>query len=497
MKSNWTFLLGSLIIVIWKLSIDVVNAFVLQQQQQSRNGLAVFPHERSVAFPTSRNKGRPWLVRDMSSTDRSSSTGDDSFDEDELSKLIGKRNQIKRMRKPAESATSDVDDDTSLAIPLDNINLDELPAFSTQRPVRQRKRDSDDGEDEENGSKDSRGSADKRKDTTSDLPYLDYLAEYADENEFHIPNRMGFSTRAWGDASLGFTTVPAGKKLSKTDLRLGKFVAGDVQVAFNQLMQGGVVLGETSEAYGVSSRSSQLSAEHILAQCLQENPNTTPLVSTTMANNRILANLLRERRWPYSKKAVTKALTQSCQRLELASVELYQVSSLFWGSASILADGLAQVVEQGLCNHVGIQHANRRGMQAIRRHLDEVHGIQLISNAFRFSLTNRRNEKLIEVCKDMGVIPLIQLPLDVGDLASGRYTATNPSGGQAVTSQRRFKFAMLEKLQPLHSVQETVAERVRTRVIRETRDAKERTRGRYGPPVRTIKRANERTEEGM
>jgi Aldo/keto reductase family len=82
----------------------------------------------------------------------------------------------------------------------------------------------------------------------------------------------------------------------------------------------------------------------------------------------------------------------------------------------------------------------------------------------------------------MGVVPLITDPLD-GGLASGVYTATNPSGGMAAgANKNKFTFPQLEKLQPLHSVQETIAERVRTRVIRNMRDTQERFKSKYGPP---------------
>jgi hypothetical protein len=80
------------------------------------------------------------------------------------------------------------------------------------------------------------------------------------------------------------------------------------------------------------------------------------------------------------------------------------------------------------------------------------------------------------------VIPLIRNPVGSG-LASGQYTATNPSGGLASTGSAKFPFALLEKLQPLHSVLESVAERVKTRLLREVRDVQERYRGRKGPPV--------------
>jgi len=102
---------------------------------------------------------------------------------------------------------------------------------------------------------------------------------------------------------------------------------------------------------------------------------------------------------------------------------------------------------------------------------------------FDFSLTNRGAWKSgrIDACKDLGVIPLVTNPLD-GGLATGKYTASNPSGGEAAGKQK-YSFDLLEKLQELHSVQETVAERAKTRVKREIQDLKDRYRSRYGPPV--------------
>jgi aryl-alcohol dehydrogenase-like predicted oxidoreductase len=108
--------------------------------------------------------------------------------------------------------------------------------------------------------------------------------------------------------------------------------------------------------------------------------------------------------------------------------------------------------------------------------------LTLTTNAFEFSLTDRKNEKWINACKTLGVIPLIRNPLGSG-LASGQYTASNPSGGLASSGAAKFSFARLEKLQPLHSVLESVSERVKTRLTREVKDVQERNRGRKGPPV--------------
>ena len=95
----------------------------------------------------------------------------------------------------------------------DDIEWDTLPEFKTARPVRSKKTSSD--------------SKKKKNQEEEKNAGLDFLVDYADENEFHIPNRIGVSTVAWGDASRNF--VPKGK-LTKKMRREGKFVPGDLQV---------------------------------------------------------------------------------------------------------------------------------------------------------------------------------------------------------------------------------------------------------------------------
>lgn len=135
----------------------------------------------------------------------------DPNDEDELSRLIGKRNEIKR-RKKAEEAP--VERDTlEFEISEDEIEWDNLPEFKTARPVRSKKTSSSESK--------------KKKQEEEKDKGLDFLVDFEDENEFHIPNRIGVSTIAWGDVSRNF--VPKGK-LTKKMRREGKFVPGDLQV---------------------------------------------------------------------------------------------------------------------------------------------------------------------------------------------------------------------------------------------------------------------------
>jgi aryl-alcohol dehydrogenase-like predicted oxidoreductase len=373
--------------------------------------------------------------------------------DDELAKLIGKRSQIKRMKKEELPNEDDLLDPDSLDTSSVDY-LEKLPDFQTPRVARTPKK-----EDEKKS----------RTPSSNEPTYLDYYADYEDENEFHIPNRMGISTRCWGDEKEGF--VSSGK-LKKQQLREGKFVPGDLQVAYNNLLSEGILLFETSPDHGSAMASKQLSAEDILARCIQESykeSGESPLLVGTFAN----------KIWQRGAAGLTNSLSKSCDRLEVSGLEVYQVKNLGWLPSGGLVTGLTEaVIDLGTVNYVGAQNVAPLRLRRFAKKLD-ARGLQLTTNSFEFSLSNRKNEKWIQACKTLGIIPLITNPLGSG-LASGQYTASNPSGG--VAGEAKFSFATLDKLQPLHSVLETVAERVKTRVARDLKDLKDRYRGR-GPEV--------------
>jgi aryl-alcohol dehydrogenase-like predicted oxidoreductase len=379
-----------------------------------------------------------------------------SLDDDEISKLIGKRDKIRRKTKeelPKEEEFLDI-------VPLDLEDMEKMPEFKTKRTKRTTKKDEED---------------EKAKKTSSsnEVFFVDYYSDYDDENDFHIPNRMGVSTRCWGDVNEGF--VSSGKKLKKQQLREGKFVAGDIQLAYNNLMNEGILLFETSPEYGAENASKKLTAEHILARCTKEydEADVGPLLVDTYAN----------KIWQRGANGLTASLNGSCEKLEVSSLEILQVKNTGWLPTGGLVKGMVEgVVDQGTTNYVGVQNVAPIRLRRISSKLDS-QGIALTTNSFEFSLTNRKKEKWINSCKALGVIPLITNPLGSG-LASGQYTASNPSGG--VAGAAKFSFNTLDKLQPLHSVLETVAEKVKTRVKKQLQDVNERSRRSRGPGVSTL-----------
>merc|ERR1719162_1398100 len=148
-----------------------------------------------------------------------------SQDDDELFKLIGKRSQIRRKKKEELSNEDAIYEDlTSSSVDNDDIDWESMPDFKTKRTRQQpKKKDMDEVTDKSS----SRGFNDEPT-------YINFLADYNDENDFHIPNRLGISTRCWGDEKQGF--VSSGK-LKKKQLREGKFLPGDLQMAYNKLLE--------------------------------------------------------------------------------------------------------------------------------------------------------------------------------------------------------------------------------------------------------------------
>mmetsp|Transcript_50161 Transcript_50161/g.121543 ORF Transcript_50161/g.121543 Transcript_50161/m.121543 type:complete len:512 (+) Transcript_50161:229-1764(+) len=396
-----------------------------------------------------------------------------SFDDDELSKLIGKRNQIKRKKKEeivnedaifdatlskavdkGEAATADDvnPEDILSSIDVDNYN----PQLETKRPVRKPKKKDDDGK--------------KKDETVSNEPtYIDFTAEYDDENDFHVPNRIGITTKCWGDENEGFV---ASGKLKKQQIREGKFVPGDIQLAFNELLNEGIVLFETSPSYGKSNAGKQLSAHDILARCMKEYQETSPTVP-------LIVDTFPNKFFQRTAGSVTKSINDSCEKLGVPAVDVSQVQSMGWLPSGGILNGMSEsIIDQGTANYVGVRNVSPLRMRRLQTKLDKL-DLSLTTNSFDFSLVNRRSEKLLDTCKLLGVVPLISNPLGSG-LASGQYTASNPSGGVA-GAKSKFSFDTLEKLQPLHSTLDSVAERVKTRLRREVRDIQDRQRGRYGP----------------
>jgi len=409
-------------------------------------------------------------------SDNSNNSND--ADDDELSKLIGKRNQIKRKRSE-NSSNSSIEDKLSESIePTVDLDLDRLPAFKTERPVRRAKKSSGDEDDSDDDA------SSKSSKTKEQAPIIDYMADYDDENEWHIPNRLVATGQAWGDSSQNF--VDTNKKLTQRMLKAGKFVAGDCILGVTELLQGGVTALETCPSYGdAAARSRKTAAIDILKQCLaQQQQDGLPEPQLIVQLESGLAPKLKSLVRPSS--TLVASLEQTLAQLDESIATTFLAPHVSYTPTRLLAAGLAAQIESGQAEYVGVSNiASPSTLRRLCQHLER-RDCALTAAAFDFSLTNTKNQRMVDACKILNVVPLATNPLD-GGLASGQYTASNPSGGLVATGtasqpNNKFSFAKLEKLQPLHSVLETTAERVQTRVRRSLRDTQERFKSKYGPP---------------
>lgn len=418
-------------------------------------------------------------------------SSDDGFGSDDLAKLRNKRKEILAKKQapssPATPPESIIPDTTTEGADISSLPKLERPDIMKSRVA---------AKEAAAAAMSAKEEAKKNVDNASNKPTpvaglgIDYMADYEDENELHIPNRIGFATDSWGDESKGFVPKTK-KKLKKKQITAGKFLPGDLQVAYNTLVSGGIRFVDTSEAFGTTLHSKGLSAETLVGQFTEEYTLTTdtPLIGTTFAN-------------PYTLFAASKgnsgirlgsggvlgALEKSCQRLETSNIELYQIENVgllggYVGGKGALASGLALTIERGYCNHVGVKNVGARSLKGFQKMMEK-RGASVSTNQFEFSLTNRKALKngTIQACKNLGITPIAYNPLGDG-LASGQFTANNPTGGQ-VGGEMKFSFKkVLEPLIPLHDAQIRVATKVKERLKQEFRDEQNRRSRKYQNPM--------------
>ena len=141
-----------------------------------------------------------------------SSPLDDEEVPDEIARLIAKGRAIRQtVEQQEQEETNPTENNVDI---IEWTDLSKLPEFKTKVPSKEEMK--------------KPPPTPKKKNSDAEQTIApDYTNDYADENEFHIPNRMGFTTLRWGDTSRGF--VQDGKLTNKMK-KEGKFLAGDAQV---------------------------------------------------------------------------------------------------------------------------------------------------------------------------------------------------------------------------------------------------------------------------
>lgn len=212
---------------------DIISFFLMKENVSWHSAPGSL---QSGVTPFSKHNNNKRRLQMSSNSDMNQEEEEDEALSDELAKLIGKRASISKKTSSNSSNSSssagstvstkvnpndpNVIDETTAKLYEGKTGMDifEMPEFKSKRPLRKPKEMEDS----------SRGGSSADKNAQDDREYyIDYQADYDDENDFHVPNRIGFTTVAWGDTGQGFKS---GKKLKKKEIKAGFFLAGDLQV---------------------------------------------------------------------------------------------------------------------------------------------------------------------------------------------------------------------------------------------------------------------------
>jgi aryl-alcohol dehydrogenase-like predicted oxidoreductase len=131
-----------------------------------------------------------------------------------------------------------------------------------------------------------------------------------------------------------------------------------------------------------------------------------------------------------TKRSLIKALKGSLERIQVESVDLYQIHQPYsLQPIESLMEAMAEAVRDGLTRTVGVSNFNQtqmvRAYSALARK-----NVPLASNQLSYSLLNRSIEKdgLMARCKELGIRVIAYSPIEKG-LLTGKYSHENPPPG--------------------------------------------------------------------
>lgn len=202
---------------------------------------------------------------------------------------------------------------------------------------------------------------------------------------------IGIGTWQWGDARYWEFGV--------------NYDANDLARAFDMALDMGITLFDTAEIYGNGE------SERLLAQQVKRTKSNIVVASKYMP-------------WPsrVSGRAVAKAVEGSCRRLEVDTIDLYQVHwpfSLLRQPA--LLRTLALQVDKGCIRWVGVSNYGARRLRRAYKILAQ-YGVPLVSNQVQYSLLHRAPEVngVLDTCNQLGITLIAYSPLAQG-LLTGKY----------------------------------------------------------------------------
>ena len=241
------------------------------------------------------------------------------------------------------------------------------------------------------------------------------MSDISNETRFLHAVEMGLGAWQWGDRIVW----QYGHGYSDEQVR----------EAFRISLQEGIRFVDTAEIYGNGL------SERLLGTFIKETDQPV-----------LIATKFFPWPWRFYKGAVVRAMKRSLGRLQVESVDLYQVH---WPtpimSTERLVEGLAECVKSGMTRTVGVSNFGQSRMLAAYSSLAR-HNIPLASNQVHYSLLQRNVEKdgTLARCKELGIRLIAYSPIEQG-LLSGKYSPENPPPG----TRARAYAGILLKIKPL------------------------------------------------
>ncbi|WWC89379.1 uncharacterized protein L201_004302 [Kwoniella dendrophila CBS 6074] len=242
---------------------------------------------------------------------------------------------------------------------------------------------------------------------------------------------LAIGTWSWGDKTWGYKPEQL----------------PDIKQAWHTSIKEGLTFYDTAEVYGDGE------SEKIIGGLIKES-------SQEVKDRLFIATKFLPFPRPGSSYLLNPPLVErlkaSLKRLDLSSVELYQIhSSSGLGSFEKLAIGLKDCVDLGLCKSVGVSNFSKNELIAFSDILAK-HNIKLASNQIEFNLLRQGPDKngLLEEMKKRDITCLAYSPLAMGRL-TGKYNAANP-----IPSGRRFSnHYTWEQIEPLIDYMKSLSEK--------------------------------------
>jgi len=167
---------------------------------------------------------------------------------------------------------------------------------------------------------------------------------------------------------------------------------------------------------------------------------------TSTTTGPLLATKFTPSPWRTTPESVVEACKQSCKRLGVEKIDLYQLHMpdivkpfRIFGFAQesldeVYWEGLAQCYQQGLVSNVGVSNYGPTLVTQCKKFLN-ARGVPLASNQIAFSLLGRGNgaQETVDRCNELGVKVLAAFPFAMGIL-TGKYNSDSLDCGYGQSS---------------------------------------------------------------